>query len=111
MKKEFQAVADETRKWGMGLSRGGIHRRLLSEDVAPGGAPEGKARLKKSIPQERNHDAGHLGMELERSLYCWGVRSCETGHPRGEQWMLLGALEDVFLGWEMTGQIFGCCMG
>lgn len=28
---------------GMGLSRGGIYRRLLSEDVAPGEAHEGKA--------------------------------------------------------------------
>lgn len=58
MNKEFQAVADETRKWGMGLSRGGIHRRLLSEDVAPGEVHEGKA-----IPQERNHNVGRLGKE------------------------------------------------
>lgn len=59
MKKEFQAVADETRKWGMGLSRGGIRRRLLSEDVAPGGAPEGKARLKK----RETTNVGRLGKE------------------------------------------------
>lgn len=91
MKKEFQAVADETRKWGVGLGRGGIHRRLLSEDVAPGGAPEGKARLKKSIPQERNHKCRASGEGIGGGLYCWGVRSCETGQPRGEQWMLPGA--------------------
>lgn len=63
MKKEFQAVADETRKWGMGASRGGIHRGLLSEDVAPGEAPEGKA-----IPQERDHKCRASGDGLGGSV-------------------------------------------
>lgn len=89
MKKGFQAGADEARSWGMGLRRGAIHRRLLSEDVAPGEAREGKARMKKSAP-ERNG-------------------KCRASGGRNGKEVCVAGVQDVPVRLGSQGESDGCC--